>query len=655
MLSLLLGLEASPRLHRSLLVSSLPSIQCAGIAATWVWDSLWSTRRHVSMDILDVAILEQGSEEACPAPSIARWLFTSKDGKVLKKGSKTANFAALKQAFRARVLRGAPHRNTPFEGSSGDNSTGQPFATALLRDGTCTHVNEDTWQILFPDTGHDLRVAAIISLEPGNPSESGRARGQRLACQYRLRLDDSPTPAKDGTTSRVSQDIVSTFMVVSSRLARNRKRYNGKAETHVAKDGGLGRTCGEKLVASRVNSANHEAEHKLRRIVRCVERAKRVRVLRMTAMFVTVPSERHGVPGVWLERVVGLSVTQLANTERAPLAGQPSPTAMRNTCQNVDTDTRPRESAQGGPRLELPPERSTTQTVKRGQTCEGKDTALEVLEESHEIKTGSTAHQDAMGGELVSTATDHHQIVSTSDGRTARETPPEPAESPPSAPFDVDHQGSDVGDDTEGSPALEITPPQQQHPPTRGGHRRTPPARRCAGDFCSYRTASRETHPRHGCAQADVTHGDTGDFDWTHVDVCCERGKGLLRVDPERAFFPVRLKSLALARVEATANHRSHWDGPLIESWSKAACEASDADELACSGTGTEVGACSRLTEYLQTHPHRSGCIRLLTGGPARTTCSGEFGYLTRECQRCVPAFTRAALSAAPRWRGIAS
>ncbi|CAM9378085.1 unnamed protein product, partial [Ascophyllum nodosum] len=81
---------------------------CSVEAAIWVWESLWSsTRRHARVDILDVALFDGGGNPEA-IPTLSRWIFTAKDGRVMKKTTSNTSVGALKQALLGRALHGEP-------------------------------------------------------------------------------------------------------------------------------------------------------------------------------------------------------------------------------------------------------------------------------------------------------------------------------------------------------------------------------------------------------------------------------------------------------------------------------------------------------------------------------------------------------------------
>lgn len=329
-------------------VVTSPSFTMYNTAARWVWESLWSVRRHTRMDILDVYLLDQPPNAATPA--IAQWLFTAKDGRVMKKSSTTACLAALKQSLLGKAICRAGSdsatNNLSYETTSAI-ATGMPFATALLSSGGSVLVDESAWgtHVLGRSAHHGERddVVAVIALFPRDSPEFRRGPRQRLVCEYRLKEVCVWSEGGIGEAFATPvQAVTTTFILVASSLLRGGEKVPGQsqekaeAEVHQSRRTETKSAVDGRLV-SRVQATNREVENKLRRIVQWVQEVRRVRVLSMTAMFTVLPSSGNGAPGVWLERVIGTRLVQNqdSNVVQAPGADadvQPPPLNTERPC-----------------------------------------------------------------------------------------------------------------------------------------------------------------------------------------------------------------------------------------------------------------------------------------------------------------------------------
>lgn len=278
------------------------------------------------MDILDVALFDEpeGNSVATTGtttPTIARWLFTAKDGRVMKKAANNATLGALKQALLGRVLR------VVSDGDGG--SAGRIFATALLASGENVPLDEDTWDALVIGGGIGDRVAAVTALFTGDPAESRReCPRQRVTCEYRTKADSTASARADGSFGMPIQASMTTWIVVSPGLLREAEGMQNPQDLEQAEHektsalAGRGATNPDGRLISRVKSTNREVEAKLRSIVQWVQEVRRVRVLSMTAIFTVVPSPGAGACGVWLEQALDVRVVpQQAKMMTAPITG----------------------------------------------------------------------------------------------------------------------------------------------------------------------------------------------------------------------------------------------------------------------------------------------------------------------------------------------
>jgi hypothetical protein len=112
-------------------------------ASIYVWEALWSERAsgRRTFGLLDVALLHEEGPHGADEEGIriAKWLFTSNDGRVFKKSAQTSTPAHL----RDRLLRLAAHRG---------RKDGGPFAMAVDLQGRAVPVDENAWKCMLAGT-----------------------------------------------------------------------------------------------------------------------------------------------------------------------------------------------------------------------------------------------------------------------------------------------------------------------------------------------------------------------------------------------------------------------------------------------------------------------------------------------------------------------
>lgn len=297
------------------------------------------------MDILDVALFDRRPRAALPTtPIIAQWLFTAKDGRVMKKSSTSASLAALKQSLLGKALRGALSRSENRNSKTGMLSVtvGRPFATAYLSSGETVLVDEKAWSKLIVDgivhgeEGGD--VIAVTAVDPGDSLEFHGGLPQRLVGGYKLKTDYALSQSRGRETFKgPPQATTRTYMLVASGLLRGGEGVDGQSQE--TQFGELRTTAATKgatdgLLISRAKATNRELETKLRRIVQWVQEVRRVRVLSMNAIFTVLPSSGTGAPGVWLERVISTRVMKSESAVPAPSVNMGLNTPLPNAGQS---------------------------------------------------------------------------------------------------------------------------------------------------------------------------------------------------------------------------------------------------------------------------------------------------------------------------------
>lgn len=334
-------------------------------AARWVWDSLWSGRRHARMDILDVVLFDElsaGEQESATSSSLAstsfagmRWLFTAKNGRVMKKSTHNTNLGALKQALLARaILRRASSAGENRRHSSSATGGGA-FATALLGSGESVPLDEDAWTALVVlEGGREGGAVAVTALAPagGDRDMEAPRRGgptlQRFACEYRVKLDNrstalaraDPVAATDfAVTAKPIEASMATYVLVTRGLLRDENGREKEPQNDQAKQtprgeaGEMATSATAALVderlLSRAKTTNLEIEAKLRAVVQWVQEARSVYVLSMAATFTVVPSsgKSAGKPGVWLEQALHVRMVPKNGSAPAPAPAPAAPIA----------------------------------------------------------------------------------------------------------------------------------------------------------------------------------------------------------------------------------------------------------------------------------------------------------------------------------------
>lgn len=309
------------------------------------------------MNIVDVALLEDGAAAASPTPTGMRWLFTAKDGRVMKKSSHNSNLGALKQAFLSRVLlrRGSSSaadaaratdngKDSRSRGGGGSSSlaTGGAFATALLSSGESVPLDEAGWATLIvQESGRGKGAVAVTALTPpgGDPVTENSRRGgptqQKYFCEYKAKSHSSSSTKSGasvatGDLSRAStkpiQAALTTYVLVSRGLLRDspevieESRQEHEGEKNKLNASRAATAPSEERLVSRVKAINREVESKLRRVVQWVQEVRRVHVLSIAATFIVVPSSDRGAgtSGVWLEQALHARI--VPKNGEAPIA-----------------------------------------------------------------------------------------------------------------------------------------------------------------------------------------------------------------------------------------------------------------------------------------------------------------------------------------------
>lgn len=288
------------------------------------------------MDILDVALFDDNpcgdkeettSSSAIPittTPTGIRWLFTAKDGRVMKKSSYNTNLGALKQAFLDRVLhrRGssaAERRDSRIAATHGP-AGGGIFATALLDSGESVPLDEDAWAVYVVKEGRrHAGAVAVTALAPATsdpviePSSRGRSTPQRFTCEYKAVKPDSSSTARGKGGKSTTYVLVSPGLLHGTNANGQQGEDRGTAggvEEGAATATAVMTTLPDERLVSNVKATNREIEARLGRIVQWVQEVRKVHVLSMAATFTVTPSSKStaGKPGVWLEQTLHVSM-----------------------------------------------------------------------------------------------------------------------------------------------------------------------------------------------------------------------------------------------------------------------------------------------------------------------------------------------------------
>lgn len=575
------------------------------------------------MDILDVALFDEpegvAAAETATTRTIARWLFTAKDGRIMKKSANNASVGALKQALLGRVLRGA------MDGDRG--SAGRIFATALLTSGESVPLDEDAWASLIVGGGSGRdRVAAVTALFPGDPLESRRGSRQRIACEYRTKGDSTVVPARTGSSFAVPMHAsTTTWIVVSPGLLREAEEapkpqdQDQNLEKNALAGGGA--SSSGRLV-SRVKSTNREVEAKLRGIVHWIQEVRRVHVLSMTAMFTVLPALGAGAPGVWLEQALDVRVVpQEAKVVAAPIAGHHKIPPMEPHFQDYagggqhstaklgpsggGTDTEragssvneSQQSSETGVKTQKESERSEMARVETEMATQMKWSASVASCTPFSGKSSPTLVATSSAGsptlensiptaDLISTAVTASASVAATAAAAAApnalflvEDERTKSEQPQGGGGSVPHRGTSA--DLE-FPLTATADVRRQRGRSlvgatvslHGHHAR----KKCAGDFCAFEAPSElpaQAQKREKSGGDGKAGGGGVELDWTSISAPKD-GSALLEFSRpgspaglanQGGSFSLTFKSIGLARMEAERGQDGHWGEPLRKCW----------------------------------------------------------------------------------------
>lgn len=564
-------------------------------AARWVWESLWSTRRHAKVNILDIALFDGPGDGVASgtggSPTIARWLFTAKDGRIMKKAAHNASVGALKQSLLGRVLRGALENSDSGDSRvSSKTAARQVFATALLSSGESVELDEGAWATwIVGGKCRQDRVSAVMALVPGNSVDHRRGSHHQVTCEFRVKTHGT-TVGKGcvgDACSTPTQVSMTTYVLVSSGLLREEgdKHDEGQDKKH----GGGGR------LVSRVKATNDEVEAKLHRIVQWVQEARGVKVLGMTAMFTVLPSLTSGTPGVWLKRVQNVRIIpkEVGTAVAAPFADTPPVALAQRTIKAPGHEEPP---TQLGPQY----------SVQSIPAAEGSCQPSEAVLARQESEDSDIPRPTAVKGMSSGAGNTVHASAESNSSAFARTAPP----------IDVGESATNQSITSIISAATNVVLSVGEQPLPQGGgddtvlssengkivssstatvaslNRRgrsivgpefsqSVARRRCAGNFCSYYGASSGLPAP---TQGTDAGGDTGVgtvLNWTDVGMSDKDGGALLDVvDKSGAQFSLSLKSVALARAEAGKGHNWYWGECLRECYEEGGCRAGRLEEL---------------------------------------------------------------------------
>lgn len=566
-------------------------------AARWVWESLWSTRRHAKVNILDIALFDGPGDGVSSgtggSPTIARWLFTAKDGRIMKKAAHNASIGALKQSLLGRVLCGALENSDSGDSRASSKAAARKvFATALLSSGESVELDEGAWATwIVGGRSRQDGVSAVMALVPGNSVDHRHGSRHQVTCEFRVKTHGT-TVGKGCVGDACSTPTLvtmTTYVLVSSGLLREEgdKPDEGQDKKH----GGGGR------LVSRVKATNDEVEAKLRRIVQWVQEARGVKVLGMTAMFTVLPSLASGAPGVWLERVLNVRMTpkEVGTAVVAPFADTPTVALAQRTIkapgnQEPPTQLDPQYSGQSTPAAggSFQPSEAVLARQQSEDSASSRPTAVEGIS----LGAGNTVHASAErstsafartsspihGGESA-TSQSIASILSAATNAVLSV-----GEQPfPQSGGDDTVLSSENGKSTSTSSSTATVASLNRRGRSVVGPEfsQSVARRRCAGDFCSYHGASSglpaPTQGKDG--GGDIGVGTV--LNWTDVGMSDEDGGALLDVaDKSGVQFSLSLKSVALARAEAKKEHDLYWGEGLRECYKEGGCRAGRLEEL---------------------------------------------------------------------------
>lgn len=525
------------------------------------------------MNILDAATFDD-KRNTDIATTLSRWIFTAKDGRVVKKSSINTSVGALKQVLLGRVLRSIPNdgRGSRVAG----NTPGQVFANALLKSGKSVQLDEEAWASLIVRGGlQGGGIAAVTAMVPNNDS-MGLRRGsrQRVICEYRVAVDHSDANNVDHSSAKPLHAYIQTYVVVSSSLLR---QTNGQNQVCSKNDDSMADKAyvGGRLL-SKSKPMNREVGAKMGRIVHWVQEVRRVYVLAMTATFIVLPSDGNSSPMAWLERALDIRIVPKKSSSelRAPIAGT-SPIPPKHSCQGPG-DRKPRESR-----------------------CEINIGQPDISEDATSDSLGETSSRQWYDPPSDNTSKTKSALANALDGAGTPHAPSDPyiRRSKPDKLGSSSATSSEVKSTTKIlSAATDTTPStpetmeesqlqgsgntvQPHHhrpsPTALSPHCHHPERGNCVGDFCAYRGQSKPSRPKFTKRGYSET-GDVVEVDW--ADINADSGNGTLleiskRSTPRKedakngGMCSLSFKSISLARGEDNEERDLYWDESLRKYW----------------------------------------------------------------------------------------
>lgn len=534
------------------------------------------------MDILDAATFDV-ERKADAATTLSRWIFTAKDGRVVKKSSINTSVGALKQALLGRVLRSIP--NDGRDSRVAGNTPGQVFANALLKSGKSMQLDEEAWASLIVRGGlQGGGIAAVTAMVPNNDSTGLRRRSrQRVICEYRVAVGHSNASNVDHSSAKPLHASMQTYVVVSSNLLRQTGDQNQVCSR--SKDSVADKAYVDGRLLSKSKPINHEVGEKMNRIVHWLQEVRRVYVLAMTATFIVLPSAGNSSSIAWLERALDIRIIPKKSSSelRAPIAGT-SLTPSKHSCQGPG-DRRPWES-QCAINIGKPDrsEGATSDSFGEHSSRQWCDLPSDNISKT---KSALASAPDVAGtphapsdsdicrsktNKLGSSSATSSEVKSTTNILSAA------ADTTPTTPETTEESRLQGSSNTlqphQDRPSLMALSPHCHHPEHSVA---CPDSARgnCVGDFCAYRGQSKPSRPkftRKGHSETD----DVIEVDWADINAYNGNGKLLeisKRSTPRKedatngGMYSLSFKSIGLACGEANDERYFYWDESLRKYW----------------------------------------------------------------------------------------
>jgi hypothetical protein len=288
--------------------------------ASFVWDSLWSksTIARARLNVVDTLVFEQGQ--------LSKWIFTAKDGRVVKKSDANLNMSTVKQHFMRLAVDEARSSDVIAVVDADSSST------------PSTMVTKDCWEQFTTDLAGALELSGAQNWPPSNINDADQEDllskrknhfKDHMESHFNSKKQQHKQQPKrsDGFDARITvgssaMSFCSIQTVRSHRQGVYRSTFelqkdskNTKLVTHkltstkLLKDKeGMGSTNdGGKWFLNRAAALNHQVDDCTKQLVAVIEANKRVKVCTLQVCYSQDEQRRF-----WLCDVLKISTRKLS-------------------------------------------------------------------------------------------------------------------------------------------------------------------------------------------------------------------------------------------------------------------------------------------------------------------------------------------------------